>query len=572
MKNIYLLFVLILLFCTSCNEIIEDNEVSNKANNASNTTKAYIDPAENVYFDWEAIRNITMWGYTVTLPWYSGSAGNIPYDILVNYKREDGWEMLYNFTSSSHPEAYNSLTFYNKLTGHLRYYVYSETPSSGTATFLGLECINNPKLLNFTGENLATDKVGSNVAFVSNMTSVDAKGIAVGWNCFEVELAYDPTLSSASKSIMSFKFYDKNVSLINVAGNISLDGEGSITTTSTSNQVKDGFNSVVSAGGNAADKYVSGLFKKKEDNKTKSIIGSILGAGAKEILKAGMNLLPDSWFSKYDKTTENITKLSMKTKGTIDFSGTITSNHTTTIKSPNSLPIPGSQLATNETVIPIYENPLGVWSLKKTPEVTITDTYEGYYINVGEDWYENAQSQIDLAGGHYPHIEREYLAPNFSKFDPSCYVGKDDIYINPATLACISKYEVSSTVCTYISKSDCEPYLFVTYKSFVKNKNIENNIIYADDETIIVKGSIYERWADSDIAYKLFMYQASPTGGIYLDYPYKRNEDVDHNYVVKVTLTLYPKAPYNQDVIMMTKTFKANKKIEHPIREKIYRP
>ncbi|MFV0329135.1 MAG: hypothetical protein ACK5M3_01560 [Dysgonomonas sp.] len=566
-----LLFVLMLVFCFSCNEMMEDYEVPKAVDNVGNVTKAYVDPAENIYFDWETIKNVTMWGYPMTLPWYAGSAGNIPYDMLTNYRKEDGWEMLYNFTSSSHPEAYNSLTFYNKLTGHLRYYVYSKTPSSGTTTFLGLECINNPKLLNFSGENLAMDKIASNVAFVSNMTSVDAKGIAVGWNCFEIELAYDPTLSPASNSIMNLKFYDKNVGVINAVGNISLEGEGSITTTSTSNPVKSGFNSILSAGGNAADKYVSGLFKKKEDNKTKSIIGSILGSAANEIIKAGMNLLPDSWFSKYDKTTENITKLSMKTKGNIDFSGTITSNHTTTIKSPNLLPVPGSKLAVGETVIPLFNNSLGVWSLKKTPEVILTDTYDGYYVSVGEDWYENAEIRRDFIFDSYPELEREYLAPTFSKGNPWCNIGKDDIYINPATLACISKYEVSAITCTYFDESKYSSSNIRSFKELVKSNNKQSSIIYADENTLIVNGSIYpDGDPGQDLGIKWVMNH--PKGGIYLDYPYKRNDDINHDYVVKVTLKLYPKAPYNQDVIMMTKTFKVNKIIEHPVREKIYQP
>lgn len=99
---------------TSCTkELLPDPDVPGRSSVVTRT----ITPRTNPYIDWEDTTKINIVGHgLVTLPWYSGAQGSIPDYILQDYKRADGWELLYNFCSDEQENALgnkNYLIFYN---------------------------------------------------------------------------------------------------------------------------------------------------------------------------------------------------------------------------------------------------------------------------------------------------------------------------------------------------------------------------------------------------------------------------------------------------------------------------
>ncbi|MCD8185023.1 MAG: hypothetical protein LUD68_00750, partial [Rikenellaceae bacterium] len=86
-------------------------------------------------------------------------------------------------------------------------------------------------------------KEESSSAYTTNITStLPAKAIKMGWNCFDVQLAYDDqyTGTSGPEQILKVSTYDSSTSNITLNGDIELNTEGTIITTNSKNP----FNSV----------------------------------------------------------------------------------------------------------------------------------------------------------------------------------------------------------------------------------------------------------------------------------------------------------------------------------------
>lgn len=136
MKN--LIFVGCLLFmafsCSEENFPIEEYNL-NSSLKQSRSISTHLTP----YINWEdtSLININKIG-NVTLPWYSGSKGAIPDFILNDYKKEDGWQLVYNFCSDTIENAEggkNFIIFYNILSGKLRVFYYNNNfITTSTAT------------------------------------------------------------------------------------------------------------------------------------------------------------------------------------------------------------------------------------------------------------------------------------------------------------------------------------------------------------------------------------------------------------------------------------------------------
>ena len=195
-----------------------------------------ITPTTNPYIDWEDTTKINIVGYgAVTLPWYNGAEGSIPEHILHDYTRADSWELVYNFCADEIENTggnKNYLIFYNKLTGKLRVYYYSKNiVTEGTMTVAQFRTSIETPLFNFNKGYYSSslyDPARLDEVCTSNITSSGSKATALGWNCFEVELAYSPIYENAHLHI---GFYDQNIRLIKLKGILSLTTDGTIITT-----------------------------------------------------------------------------------------------------------------------------------------------------------------------------------------------------------------------------------------------------------------------------------------------------------------------------------------------------
>lgn len=131
----------------------------------------------------------------VVLPWYNGAASQLSYYIIYDHTKKEGWEMVYNFCTDSNEFEKYYLMFYNKFTGILRVFYYNKNQvTSGSTTFWQLSFTKTTKLLNSVGYfTFPLSETGAQTTYTSNITNVDnSKAIFYGWNCFDVELAYDP--------------------------------------------------------------------------------------------------------------------------------------------------------------------------------------------------------------------------------------------------------------------------------------------------------------------------------------------------------------------------------------------
>ena len=115
---------------------------------------------------------------------FFGGAGvstesNIPDYIIRDYKKADGWEMVYNFCNDPvlAKKGKYYLMFYNKLTGILRvfyYNIYNVTTANTTLWKIGFN--NKSALINSIDHfTLPADNQTTSFAYITNILDLPAK-------------------------------------------------------------------------------------------------------------------------------------------------------------------------------------------------------------------------------------------------------------------------------------------------------------------------------------------------------------------------------------------------------------
>lgn len=527
-KNCLLLLLVVLYACSADEEyLLSDNSSTYKV-----STRAITQSISPV-FDWEDTSSIMLNGFgNVILPWYNAADTNIPYEILEDYKKEDGWEMVYNLCTQSAATTYGKyyLIFYNKLRGILRVYyynVYNTTPA--TTTFWQLSFTKPTSMLNNIGH--FTEPTHTNVTsnmYTTNISSVEAKGITRGWNCFDVELCYDPNSVSIAQK-MGIRSYDVTQGKINIIGGIQLESEGTIVSTSQtpafpalSNIIKTG----VSAFGKSVKKFISNkLDSTKISPPYGTAIAEIISSGNTGLIKSGINLIFGSFLGKKTTTTQT---LKVQTTGQIKNEGNFITNFNSNINPLVNLIFPGSEVESTDYFLPSYNEPLGLWNVAETPVVALSS---------GAIWYKFTDQEM-------------YSFARIIKAKPV------KIIVNPAAEKYFSKYEVS--------------YQLMYYKVFNGNPHW-GSAIYGYNYTTsdyyfnpIVGKEVYNDNGNEFLDSPHYSYDKVRS------YPYlaqdygRRQKEVwflddlpveNPNYVVKVSVTFYPKSPYDTTPIVSTRSY-----------------
>lgn len=152
-------------------------------------------------------------GYKTLLPWASGSASIIPFDVRNDIKEADGWKVLYStidiigYNRRKNPadSKANYLLLYNRYTGILKGFVYLNTGEyKNNNAFWVLNIPQKTSLFNFTGEfaEPSNSVEAPHTVVLSNITTnTFTHGFENGWNCFMVELAYDKNSMAESLDI-----------------------------------------------------------------------------------------------------------------------------------------------------------------------------------------------------------------------------------------------------------------------------------------------------------------------------------------------------------------------------------
>lgn len=110
--------------------------------------------------------------------------------------------------------------------------------------------------LNFTGEFAKPASFrGDTDFYVENITNDESRGFSTGWNCFQVELAYDPNFTSIPLQIIP---YNMNVTDLKFDGTFESSTSGTIIQAYAKNIFDKQIKAVA---GYAGDKAENGLKK-----------------------------------------------------------------------------------------------------------------------------------------------------------------------------------------------------------------------------------------------------------------------------------------------------------------------
>lgn len=553
-KSMLILFSLVLLGCQQDLDIIEEDTSSLSA------TKAVTSISTSDVFDWEKIQKIDIAGYgtSIVLPWYNAGSSHLPFYITENYKKEDGWLMQYNFCTDQNEIQKNRyyLIFYNVFTGIMRTYYYNPTSVTGGSTTLWSTSLDkSTSLLNATGYfAIPISKPQNNpTVYSSNLTTHGSKSLTPNWNAYDVEFAYDPNFDNNRSNLhMSIGGYDITTSNITLAGDISLTSEGTMVTKTTvgasSTPQQNITNSVISAVGSSAMGLVSGKIIGK-DNKSffPNLVGSAAGAiasgGITEVVKFGVNLVFGSFLGRGSKPqvqTSN-SDINLKTNGTLTISGTITSNSAANISGITNLLVPGATASSLDRLQPAYNKPLGVWNLKEEPIVEYSD--EKIYVS-----YSYGPS---IGWSDYSTLRYMDLKPN-----------SVNVILNPAVLENVSRYTIDSEMVYYgklQGKKGLDGIVNITNEGYTMPAKITPffNDPTPGAETIIYRnGYLSYPTVSSDTYFSSNQRWNKPGDDRHIRvYATTGNGLPTDDVAIKVTVTLYPKAGYNQDPIISTRTF-----------------
>jgi len=317
-------------------------------------------------FDWETTDYMpTPVGLPpILVPWASGSNQLFSDEIAFDYKKADGWNLVYNTFSPTQVTSPNFFALYNKYTGMLRFYLYIPPGNINASSYLsdGLNVSGSfsSSLMNFTNEIVDRDNVVTSLARIQNY-QIQSTG---AWYACQYEMAYDPNISNANPQNLNFIW---NTSSTNIS-NVNLNGESSGTLTGTIGvESPGGFNlgNLLGQGANAA-LYFAGL---KAINGVTGLNSEVKDA-IKDGAKSGLSGAVKGFLSAIlggSPSVPQVVNLTLKTKSTI--TGTITNS--SGIASP-TLAIPGASTQNNTVgYLPFYNNPLGVFYLKEKPKVYI---------------------------------------------------------------------------------------------------------------------------------------------------------------------------------------------------------
>lgn len=319
---------------------------------------------------WESWERVTLAsGETPYTPWnptYSGGA--IPYEVRMDIQPKDGWELIAHTVNGYGEKGMNYLIFHNHYTGILKVFYYLEAHSSNLQnTALWKLHFENPQsFLAFTDEyaRLSTDKSVRDI-YLSNITNDDSRGYTVGWNCFQVELAYDPDFTEGSLQIIPMSM---TTSTVKIDGSFKANTNGTIISTTTTNPLKGVVKGAASLVGSKAEEWVGDAVKNAKFGEK---IKKALVSGTGSLVTAGVGAALGSFVGAFSKTTQTTQTVQLNTVGTVEMQGEIKTLQTGLIM-PLSMSISVKDVGR-----------LGVWCLTKKPSVLVNPYVKFEKQNVG---------------------------------------------------------------------------------------------------------------------------------------------------------------------------------------------
>lgn len=521
MKNLFVPLAFPLLLLTACKK--EINTKPELEGITGNTISGAPEPSLD--FDWENSNTVSIHGTNVTLPWIGGANTTIPTHILEDMKSANGWELYYNFPGwvNSGPNQ-NYLIFHNKFTGVLRVFAYNTIFTTDNSVGLFNVRVEGPSpttILSLTLPLGQAKPQNNPVSVHTNISNSTYSGFAFGWNCFDLPLVYDPAINQSTKMKLSIYTDQRTVSDLTINGTFNAQSVGELVTTTQSNPLSGIVNSASTKGGELAKDW---LKDKIQNSSIKSAAGSgILGAiinNAPNLLQSlassGITGILSSFIGGFGTTSSTSQSITLNTEGKLNLSGQIITGNPGVINSFSSVSLPGTDYA-DGGFLPGKNNAFGSWGITATPIVSYTKKARG---------------------------EKNFLQQSYYHTTPT-------VILNPAVADAIESYTVSSELWYY------KKYQGTGLPDIESANNPNSNFVQSLVPDIANGETIYQD------AENTFIRNASIINLINWEWVELRNPNyivLDVNgyqpgFVVKVTVTMTPKAPYNTNPIIMTRSY-----------------
>jgi hypothetical protein len=155
----------------------------------------------NFVFDWE--QAVTMpvkpGSPVVPMPWSDQAVKNYDPGLRYDFKKTDGWELVYNNFSDSVNHPHRFLILYNKFRGLLRYYCYNPAPpNASVSSYRSLineitlnSTANNSHIFNYAGQYIIDQNSNTRSASLIEPWPISEGG----WYISQFEMAYDQNIA-----------------------------------------------------------------------------------------------------------------------------------------------------------------------------------------------------------------------------------------------------------------------------------------------------------------------------------------------------------------------------------------
>lgn len=312
--------------------------------------------------NWESWENVWLGNRcSVPVPWNrQGFPGAIPIEIARDIKAVDGWELIAHTLTGSNATDYNYLVFHNKYSGVLKVFNYFESGGLQNYAVWKIHMETPQSSFAFLGDlGELSSKRDVFDAYVTNITNDDTKGFVKGWNCFQIELAYDPNFDGGVLQLMPFT---RKVEKLVLDGVTESETNGMIVSTTNNNFLNTPVKEMAKYAGKEAEDWVQ---KRLEDEDVFKKLSSVLIKGAGSIVTSGVSTLLGSFIGGFNKQQETTQAVQLSTNGTLSLSGTAKAEETGLIP-PLTLDVSISNVGR-----------LGAWCMKTMPYITL-DPYAVY--------------------------------------------------------------------------------------------------------------------------------------------------------------------------------------------------
>lgn len=446
----------------------------------------------NYYFDWETAVKMPVSASSpldVYVPWRSQGGTPLDPGIVDDYKRIDGWELVYNtFAPDNFPNAGDHgtmptvtqqtagglyFTLYNRYRGILRYYMYLPPGLFGSSTQLshGLKVISangtTSSMLNFEGVDIV-DPLNRAAGF--SKTNKDGISTTGGWYSMQYQIAYDPAFAATTYPNLGFQWDTYSLSM----SQINLDGVEVGTTRGTISTPKPDFdwaNAIINGGLAVAEIYTGGLagttgFAKYKDAANGGLAGSLTG------LLSGV----------FGGSTPSPQDVDLTTNSSITTKGTSTTSQAYMF---NAFMFPGQSTSGTNGVPPLVNYSLGLFNLSDRPTVSV---HRDGANNTGSGSSDPGYATYEIT----------------SAIQQTLFQSNPNVFNSSPTGASLSNFKVEVVV--------IDPAYSWTASSAVKEK-VGTHTVFTGENTVVLQSSLFHTpAAPTNVAVRVSFYVVPNNG------------------------------------------------------------